>query len=388
MSVLPRLNRVAIGGYRPFRDFSAQLGPLEVLVGANGAGKTSLFEFLRLLRDAMTDDIPPEIVPGPPGRAVFHSPGPEWMRWELEAHLDEPLRVRYDGVVSGPVGRPCTSAERAIEDAYGADGMHLDMAAGRGQLRPAEDSEPPLRVIELPGPGTLALSTLTDTSAGSLHRMREFIRSWRFYSSADVSTTKLTRPFLLEQQPMLREDCGNLSAVLHLLMTEHPDAFERLQVHLRTLVPGFRSLTVKARGGPGEVMAFWRERGPDDALSLADLSSGSLHLLCWAALCLHPTPPPLVCVDEPDQSVHPRALPILASLFQEAATRTQIILATHSSYFLAQFRLEEIAVLRKENGDAVFRKPADSEALRAMLEDFGPAEIEALHRSDELEVLA
>jgi len=45
-------------------------------------------------------------------------------------------------------------------------------------------------------------------------------------------------------------------------------------------------------------------------------------------------------------------------------------------------------VLRKENGDAVFRKPADSEALRAMLEDFGPAEIEALHRSDELEVLA
>ena len=60
----PRLKSINIKGYRPFKDFSAQLGPLEVIVGANGSGKSSLFEFLSFLRDSLHRDIPPEIVPG------------------------------------------------------------------------------------------------------------------------------------------------------------------------------------------------------------------------------------------------------------------------------------------------------------------------------------
>ena len=84
----------------------------------------------------------------------------------------------------------------------------------------------------------------------------------------------------------------------------------------------------------------------------------------------------------------PRTLPILAGLFEKAFSRTQIFLATHSSYFLTQFDLEHIAVFRKENGEAYFLKPADSKSLVQNLEDFGSNELEAMHRSDELESLA
>ncbi len=160
-----------------------------------------------------------------------------------------------------------------------------------------------------------------------------------------------------------------------------------MQLFLRLMIPGFKNLSVKARGGPGEVIAFWQEKGVDETISLADLSDGILRLICWICLCLHPNPPSLMCIDEPDQGVHPRTLSILAGLFEKASERTQILLATHSSYFLSQFELSKIAVIRKEQGEAKFFKPCEFPILIDMLEDFGADEIEKLHRSDELEQL-
>ena len=157
---------------------------------------------------------------------------------------------------------------------------------------------------------------------------------------------------------------------------------------MRSTVPGFKELTVRPYGSPGQVIAFWREEGTEGELTLADLSDGILQLICWAVLCIHPNPPSLICIDEPDQGVHPRTLPFLAGLLEKASDRTQVLVATHSSYFLAQFDISRIAVMRKERGAAKFAKPSDSKALVEILKDFGPEEIENLHLSDELEILA
>ena len=134
-------------------------------------------------------------------------------------------------------------------------------------------------------------------------------------------------------------------------------------------------------------MAFWREQGVDADLTLADLSDGILRFLCWAVLCLHPKPPTLVCVDEPELGLHPRVLPLLAGLFKKLSERTQVILATHSSYFLSQFDLDQIAVMRKVDGRAEWIKPADHKVFRDILADFGQDEIASLHVTDELETL-
>ncbi len=233
----------------------------------------------------------------------------------------------------------------------------------------------------------LALGTVINPDLGTLHNLRGYVSSWRFYGSFALADAAIRKPVLIEQAPTLREDAGNLSSVLHYLMTEHQNAFAELQQQLRAVLPGFRGLTVKARGGPGEVIAFMREDGIDEGLPVADLSDGILRLICWIVLCVHPNPPPLMCIDEPDQGVHPRTLPVLAALFEKASQRTQIILATHSSYFLSQFDISRIAVIRKEDGEAKFVKPKDSAVLMSMLDDFGSDEIEVLHRSDELERL-
>lgn len=355
-----RLHGLAIDGYKALRSFKAPLGPLEVFVGANGTGKTSLFEFLRFLRDGMTQEVPPEIIPGSLGQQIFHRPGSDEFSWELEIGEGETFFPEvYEGTLLGPIGQP-----KLVAEAW--------------NRKPWEQH--PLRK-----PRQFSLSLATPSL--EVYKVREFIDGWRFYSSFKINSEKVRQSVFVEQEPVLQEDAGNLSAVLHYLYTEYPLVFDDLQQHLRSVVPGFRSLSVKARGGPGQVLAFWYEEGAGE-LTLADLSDGILRLLCWIVLCIHPKPPGLICIDEPDQGVHPRTLPLLAGLFEKAADRTQILLATHASYFLLQFGIERIAVLRKEDGEVKFFKPKDSEALTRNLEDFGPQEIEVMHRSDELEQLA
>jgi predicted ATPase len=101
---------------------------------------------------------------------------------------------------------------------------------------------------------------------------------------------------------------------------------------------------------------------------------------------LAPSIPPLICLDEPELGLHPRVLPILAGLLRIAAARSQILVATHSPYLLSQFTLDEIAVMRKENGRAVFVRPGNSKALRREIEELGGEALSQLHISDELEV--
>ncbi len=391
----PHIQSLRLHGYRPFRDFAAQLSELEVIVGANGSGKSSLFEFLRFLRDAVQFDIPPEIVAGSVGQQIFHRPGPDRFRWDIGIRLFQPDNagplahdVLYQGEVHGPVGRTRVWREQVCPAQAGPDEFFMAIQEGEGFIQEPATGNLMRQEISLRKPNQLALGVMTSPAAETLYYLREFVVNWRFYDAFHINAAQIRKSAPVEQQPVLREDGGNLSAVLFHLMTEHPLVFDELKTHLRSAVPGFRNLTVKARGGPGEVIAFWQEQGVDNELSLADLSDGILHFLCWAALCLSPNPPTLVCIDEPNLGVHPRTLPILAGLFEKASQRAQFLLATHASYFLTQFDLARIAVMKKVDGASQYLKPADSDTLRANLDEFGRAELESMHRSDELEALA
>jgi predicted ATPase len=384
----PTLDRCSVDGYRALDGFSSGFGHLLVIIGANASGKSSLFDLLRFLSFASTSPLPPEIDPSSAGRTLFHAGGPESIHLQLVVSLERFLQLNYKLSISGPIGSPqiteevlarvgavpgerqsfitTTSPTRRL--VWRAIGRHLD-----GE------------VWSLP-PNELALRRTLDPTLVTASAFQRYISSWRFYTGFDTGPrSAVRRPTLIETAPQLASDGANLSAVLFWMMTEHREAWEELELRLRAAVPGFSSLHVKARGGAGTVLGIWREEGVTGELTLADLSDGTLHLLCWAALCLSPEPPPLVCIDEPEIGLHPRALPVVASLLRALATRTQVLVATHSPYLLAQFDLDQIAVMKKEGGKAVFRRPADQEGLRREIEELGGEELARMHVSDELE---
>lgn len=393
MSEYYRLPSIKIKGYRPFDDITIRFKPLQVIVGANGSGKSSLFEFLKFIRDACYQEIPPEIVTGTIGQQIFHKPGPDKLWWSIEVDLHQKVPLYYQGELLGPVGSTKIVFERVItqkplnrENRRGY--TFLNFKNGKGHVRDPKDRKFKRKEWDLKKPNQIGLGAITDSTLVTLFNLREYIRGWRFYNSFHINNEIIRKSVPTSQEPVLHEDAGNLSAVLFNLMSEHPESFEELKAVIKSAIPGFKDLNVKARGGPGEVIAFWQEKAIDTDLSLADLSDGTLRFIAWATLCVMPSPPTLICIDEPDQGVHPRTLPILAGLFEKASQRTQVVLATHASYFLSQFDLKNIAVMRKEAGKSVFVKISDSQTLIDNLEDFGRDELEKMHRSDELEALA
>jgi energy-coupling factor transporter ATP-binding protein EcfA2 len=112
-TIMPEyIKSLTLKGYRPFRDITIPLDRIEVIVGANGSGKSSLFEFLKFLRDAVYHEIPPEIVAGSIGQQIFHRPGPDRIWWNLEVDEDKPVSISYQGELLGPVGKTHISFER------------------------------------------------------------------------------------------------------------------------------------------------------------------------------------------------------------------------------------------------------------------------------------
>jgi predicted ATPase len=385
------LNSIKLKGYRPFRDLEAEFDPLVIIVGANGSGKSSLFEFFRFLRDAVHSEIPPEVVSGSVGQNLFHSGGPDRFWWSIEIDTGEPVPIRYQGELTGPISQKRVSREFVktkypLSEDEDEPYVFMNINEREGVVQNVE-GELERQEIELQRPNQLALSSMTNPKLRTLYGLRNYIRGWRFYNAFDIDNRAIRKPTLTEPDPVLHEDASNLSSVLFTLMTEHRSAFEKLERHMRRVVPGFENLNVVSQGAKGEVIAQWDEGNVDEALTLADLSDGILRLLCWMTLAVQPDPPPLICIDEPAQGIHPRALPTLAGLFKKASERTQLLLATHSSYFLSQFDADSIAVMRKQKGEAVYTRASEADTLARILEDFGGEELETMHRSDEFEAL-
>ncbi len=386
-----RLSSIRIDGYRALDGFSANLGELTVIIGANASGKSSLFDFLAFVSFAADNPLPPELDPRSAGRTLFHSGGPERIEWAMVVERGDFLPLHYGVRVDGPAGAPLVTSEQLISVGEEPDGemaehfAFLRFKRGKGVVGSEGPALQYLPDWVLP-PNELALRRALDPSNRVLSAFQSYVSGWRFYSGFDVGmASAIRRPVMSEPDPILKEDGSNLSAVLFHLQSEEPELWEELEIHLRSAIPAFQSLRVKPRGGPGTVIAVWREAGVKGELTLADLSDGTLKFLCWATLCLS-RKAPLICIDEPELGLHPRVLPVLAGLLRHAAGESQLLVATHSPYFLSQFSLEEIAVMKKVDGRAVFARPASNQALRREIEELGSGELARLHISDELEV--
>ena len=396
-----RLTSLNIKGYRAFRDFTADLGPLTVIVGANGTGKSCLLDFLRFLRDSMSEEIGPKTLPTASGQQVFHIPGPEHMKWRLnvevpigDAELETPLK--YSGALDGPLGNIRVVDERLVPDrglSFGniLPGELVDWFLQRDMPKEAQYRDPFVDGLQTQSvtlrQDELVLRVFRSGPAKVMSRIAEFFSSLEVFMAFGVAREALRQPVTVTQNPSLADDASNLCAVLDFMQSEHRGVFDELQVHLRTAIPGFPGLIVRAFGGQGQKQAFWGMGDPKkrEALSLADLSDGILQLLVWMVACLQPNKPSLMCFDEPELGLHPRALPILAALLQSASDETQVIVTTHSSYLLSQFPIEDVAVTYRDGDNIGWSRPGTSEALVETLKDFGDEELAALHLSDGLE---
>ena len=164
----------------------------------------------------------------------------------------------------------------------------------------------------------------------------------------------------------LEPDCSNLGLVLNRLRQDS-SAKRSILENLQQLYTGIEDYDVSIEGGT--VQVFFHESG--FTIPATRLSDGTLRYLCLLAVLCHPSPPPLVCIEEPELGLHPDVMPTIARLLKAAADRSQLVVTTHSDILIDEFsdQPESVVVCEKPEGQTTMRR-LDSHALQEWLQKY------------------
>lgn len=347
------LTALAVEGYRSLRSLVVPLGPVTVVTGANGTGKSTLYRAVALLARVARDGAIAALA-RQGGLASALWAGPERPPSDGGAVTGtlcrQPVGVRlgvagdglgYAVVLGLPPSTPKTSSlfgrdpEIKRECVWAGPVLRpatllCDRAGGAVRLR--DDAGGWRQSPRQLAPSDSVLSEVADPQqAPELLTLRERLRAWRFYDALRTDAdAPARRPQVGTRTPVLADDGADLAAALQTIR-ENGDA-AGLDEAVDTAFPGARVGVVSHEGVFD--LAF-HQPGLLRPLAAAELSDGTLRYLMWAAALLTLRPPPLLVVNEPETSVHPRLLPALADLLGGAGRRTQVVVVTHSPPLVA-----------------------------------------------------
>lgn len=331
------------------------LGPLNVIIGPNGSGKSNLLESIELLRSAPEQLLKP-IREGGGVRDWLWKGAPGTPTASLDIVISNPKgqqNLRYH-LAFTEVGQRFEIVDERIENEEPATPQHSQPyfyyhfnkgrpalnVGGKSRSLQQEDVDLEKSILsQRRDPDQYPEITYLGQVLGKIRLYRE----WCF--------GRYTIPRLPQKadlpNDMLEPDASNLGLVLNRLRRD-PAVKQRLLSALQALYEGIDDYDVQIEGGTVQVF-FHEGRFTVPATRLSD---GTLRYLCLLAVLCHPKPPPLICIEEPELGLHPDILPTLAELLKEAATRTQIIVTTHSDVLVDAMSDQPEAVLVTEKSAA------------------------------------
>ena len=358
-----RIEYLRVQNFRALRDVELKkLTPMTVLLGPNGSGKSTVFDVFAFLAECFESGL--RRAWDKRGRArelkTRGADGPLVIEIKYRERPKSPL-ITYHLSVDESAGAPVVVHESLAwkRKSHGRPFRFLEYQRGSGQAVSGEvpDEQDERAQIPLSSPDLLAVNALGQfQDHPRVGALRDFIIGWHVsYLSADSARGQP------EAGPheRLTKTGDNLANVIQHLAERHPERLDRIFETLRRRVP--RIERVLADTMPDGRLLLQIKDAPFSKPVLARFASdGTLKMLAYLVLIYDPAPPPFIGIEEPENFLHPRLLPGLAEECRAACERTQLLVTTHSPFFLNGLRPEEVRVLwRDESGFTQTRRVAD-----------------------------
>ena len=375
-----QIQSIEIKNYRLFRDTRLTHIPrLCVLIGANGTGKSTLFDVFSFLKDALATNVSKAVSKRGgykelASRGFATEPIEMTFQFRLEIASKERLVTYVLKITPGIDGRPIVDREvlRYKRGPHGAPFRFLDFSRGRGFAITNEedfsrqDEELTREDQELDAPDILAIKGLGQFErfkAASAFRL--MIENWHI-SDFHVSEARPSQEDGFAEHLSTRGD--NLPLVANFLFEYHKDRFDRVLQSMQRRVPGV-SVVEPKQTEDGRLVLRFQDGSFKDPFMARHVSDGTIKMFAYLVLLNDPSPYPLLAVEEPENQLYPDLLPELAEEFRDYAMRGgQVFISTHSPDFLNVLALAEIYCLRKIDGFTQITRATDSENLRALNE--------------------
>ena len=363
----PRIERLHVRGFRSLADVDLYpTAGANVLIGANGSGKSNFVHFFNMLSWMLKSRRLAEFV-SREGGADDQLHGGSDITPRLEAEItirtdtgrndyrfslvyahpdqllfsDEAFRYSRDDFESEALWNHLGAGHREAQIVSAGQGNHPELAANRQTAR-----------------------TVT-------HLLRD-CAAYQFHNTGSTSNFKKT--WDARDHAYMRTDGGNLAAILYWLEYEDLDRYELICRHIRRVLPGFDRFQIEEQYG--KVALRWRSSLSNKTYGAHLTSDGSLRFFALATLLNLPREmlPGVLVLDEPELGLHPKAITLVADMIRAIAEGRQIILATQSPLLVDAFELEEVFVLEMRGGRTEVTSP-DSVQLQTWLDEFSVGEL-------------
>ena len=336
---MPRITKVSLTGFKSFKDKTdITLSNLNVIIGANGAGKSNLLSFFQLLGNALTRNLQGHILRYG-GEHFLHNGRKQTERIKCAIEIatnNATDKYEIDLAFQAP-GRLFISREYIEYRKSGKDKPFTCEIKNNGYELGLLDFGEKL------GNSNNALRG----TANAIKTMLQKIRAFQFHDTTD--TARIRGGILRADCQYLKNDGGNLAAVLNMLKTtpEYLPFYNRIGRYVQKILPYFADFAID--GFPEKqdtVYLFWKKQGSDYILTPNQLSDGTIRFIALATLLLAPRKiqPDVIVIDEPELGLHPLAIRILANMIKQAAENLQILVATQSPLFLDFFDANDVLV--------------------------------------------
>lgn len=344
---------VTVTGYksiRELRDFP--LRDLNVLIGANGAGKSNFIGVFRLLNEIIEERLQLFVQKQGGPDALLHGGRGQTERLHAEFYFAR-NGYKFDLV-------PTADNRLVFEDERSWFGGALYPGSYSASMGSGHEES--------------KLKTATDRYSPYV---RGSVTNWRVYHFHDTSeSAKVKQKHAANDNLRLKPDAANLAAYLRMLKKSHEPEYRRIVETIRLVAPFFDDF-VHREDEPEIVELEWLQKGnPDTPFKAHMLSDGTLRFMCLATLLLQPSDklPETVLIDEPELGLHPYAISVLADMFKQVAEERQLIVSTQSVELLNELEPEDVVVVDQEDGASTFKRFSRDE-LAGWLELYSMGEL-------------
>lgn len=338
------LSKLTIKGYKSIQNLeNFELKNLNILLGANGAGKSNFISVFKLLANMYAQNLQLYIQKNGGADALLHYGRKKTEKISMGFYFGRNGYL-FD-LIPTIDNRIIFEKEATWFNYY----KHNEKIIGNGNQE----------------------SSLKDLSGGVPDYVKPAIESWRVYHFHDTSDTALVKQIHSATDNLrLKIDAANLAAFLLLLKNKYSNNYEQIIKIIQLVAPFFVDFV--NRENDGYIQLEWFEKGNLDTPFKAHvLSDGTLRFICLATLLLQPFElmNDTILIDEPELGLHPYALAVLADLIKRASEKKQLIISTQSVELINHFSANDIIVVDRVNDASTFKRLKESE-LTDWLEDY------------------
>ena len=344
------IEEIKIKGYKSIRDLELSMKPINILIGANGVGKSNFISFFKLVNNIYEQRL---------------------QQFSLKSGVDNLLHFgrKYTNEIVGRISFHSTNAYNFVL-----------IPSDNGNLLIKEENS--VYKYSLYSP-SLTNENLTESNIiNSSHTRDEYLRpllkSFKIYHFHDTSiTSPLRASSNINDNRILKEDGSNLAAFLYYLKDKHKQVFKRLESIIKSVIPDFDKFNLEPdKLDENRIRLVWNEiNHPDSYFDANHFSDGSLRFIALTTLFMQAELPSIIIVDEPELGLHPLAINKLSEMIKSVANRgCQVIVSTQSVNLINNFLPEDIITVDRKANESSFKRLSE-EQLSYWLEDYSLGEL-------------